>query len=78
MMARRLLLEKSQVNDFIEVKIFISTDEVQLFVNVKYDDGNTKATREKSFKNNAIGSRDMDTFINDMTKDNGILEYFNL
>lgn len=62
----------------MEVKIFISTDEKELFVNVRYDDGDKKATREKSFKNNVIGSRDMETFINDMTKDNGILSYFNI
>ena len=77
-MARRLLLEKSQINDFIEVKISISTDEKELFVNVHYDDGKKKATCEKMFKNNVMGSRDMDNFITKMTDNNGILSYFNL
>jgi len=75
---RKQMLKNIDVSDFLNIKLFISVDESILFAEIKYDDGDKKAICEKSFKNNMMGLKDMDIFIEKMTNNNGILDYFKL
>lgn len=75
---RKQLLDTVEHSEALVVKMLISTDETMLFANVKYNDGEKKATIEKSFRNNVLGVKAMDAFIDKMVDDNGILDYFKL
>ncbi|HEX9804387.1 MAG TPA: hypothetical protein VGA67_01790 [Candidatus Dojkabacteria bacterium] len=75
---RKQMLKNIEYSDALKAKLSISADESTLFAEIKYDDGDKKATCEKSFKNNVMGLKDMDIFIEKMTNNNGILDYFKL
>lgn len=77
-MARKLLLEKREVDENLLVKVMINDTEENLYVKMIYDDGEKKATCEKTFKNNAIDVNKMENFIEKMSKDGALLEYFGI
>jgi len=77
-MARKILLEKKEISDTITMKLFITNDESELFVKLDYNNGKVKVSKEKGFKNNSIGSREMEEYIELMGSEKAILEYFNI
>jgi len=75
---RKQLLDTIEHSEHLKVKMLISTDETTLFAHINYDDGKQKATIEKGFRNNILGVKAMDSFIDKMVDNDGILDYFNL
>jgi hypothetical protein len=77
---RKQTLKTIEYSENLVIKMMISIDESTLYASVNYNDGEKKAACEKSFKNNIMGVKAMETFIEAMTEKEGygILKYFNM
>ena len=74
----RQTIEKVDITDKLTHKITISVDEADIFLTVKYKDGNRNFLVEKTFKNNYIGLEQLSNARNNFCTEDSILCYLGI